>query len=198
MLRLIAATIVMGLAILPAAAQAGQTERDVAEQVSGPGTLLFLAAGVALPLLRGGADAMAMASGDGTDSLDGSEQALRGADSLIAAVLTSEGLKRVVDAKRPDGSGERSFPSTHATAAFSVATLEAELHPDEALLWYGGASLIAASRVTLNKHRISEVLAGAALGWGMTKLELRQKHGLILQPLIGADGDAGMLLLKRW
>lgn len=196
-MRKLAAIAAAALLCLPVAARAGQEERDIADLVSGPGTVAFLAAGVALPLLRGGVDAEAAAGGAGPMALGGREQALRASDSLIAAVLASEGLKQLVDAKRPDGSGGRSFPSTHAAAAFSIAAMKADWHPGEAWLWYGGASLIAASRVTLEKHRVSEVLAGAALGWGTTQLELKQKHGLILQPLIGSDGS-GLMLLKQW
>ena len=60
-----------------------------------------------------------------------------------------------------------SFPSGHATAAFAAATVYAMEYRDKPLikyLSYGAASLIAASRITENKHWITDVVVGSMLG----------------------------------
>jgi len=59
-----------------------------------------------------------------------------------------------------------SFPSGHATSAFSVATVIAE-HSKEFLVdvaAYGMAALVAMSRVQKNKHWVSDVFIGSVLG----------------------------------
>lgn len=64
--------------------------------------------------------------------------------------------------------GSTSFPSGHTTGAFAAATVFAEEYRD--LPWvpflsYGAATLIGLSRITENKHWISDVFAGAGLGY---------------------------------
>jgi membrane-associated phospholipid phosphatase len=153
---------------------------DTARTVSGAGTYLYLGAGLALPLLRDG-------------SL-GRERFWRTADALGTSLLLSEGLKAAIHAPRPDGSGDDSFPSGHATLAFTVATMASQFHPREAPLWYAGAGWIGYSRVQLRKHNVLDVLAGAGLGYGVARAELSLPHGLILQPLIGRRGGAGLMV----
>jgi len=61
-----------------------------------------------------------------------------------------------------------SFPSEHAIAAFSVATVFARRYPDHRWVpWvaYGAATLVGFSRVTLQAHFPSDVFAGAAFGY---------------------------------
>ncbi len=81
-----------------------------------------------------------------------------GSGSVAASVL-----KAVVGRPRPHGSSG-SFPSGHATAAFAVAFVLARRFPRFRILAYFGAAVISATRVLLNKHYVSDVLAGAALG----------------------------------
>ncbi len=54
-----------------------------------------------------------------------------------------------------------SFPSGHATAAFTAATL---LAGRRRAPWYALATLVAGSRVYVRMHHASDVLGGAALG----------------------------------
>lgn len=148
-----------------------------AKFASGTGNVLFLSAGTLLPLLE--------------DGKDGKEHALRTADALLTSSLITEGLKRIAREKRPDDSARTSFPSGHATAAFAVATMQSHYHPKQALLWYGGATLIAASRVQLNRHYVHDVVAGAAVGYFTARFELKSNRGLILAPFIPAGRNAG-------
>ncbi|BAY60743.1 hypothetical protein NIES22_08030 [Calothrix brevissima NIES-22] len=155
-------------------------DKDVSEFISGGGTALYLGAGVALPLLL--------------DGKQGGQHSLRALDSLGTSTLLCIGIKEITSVKRPDSDSRDSFPSCHATAAFAIATVQSHYHPDAAILWYSGASLIAYSRVNLNRHRLTEVLAGAALGYLTARLELSQKHGLILFPIISSDDAGGSLV----
>ena len=147
-----------------------------AKFASGTGNILFLGAGTLLPLVE--------------DGKNGQQHALRTADTLLTSALFSEGLKRLTHKKRPDGSNYESFPSGHATAAFAVATMQANYHPKQAIFWYAGATVIAASRVKLRRHYTVDVLAGAALGYATARLELGQNRGLILRPFIRDAGPA--------
>jgi hypothetical protein len=61
-----------------------------------------------------------------------------------------------------------SFPSGHATVAFAAATVFAREYKDTKwvpIVSYSAASLIGLSRLTENKHWITDVLAGAVLGF---------------------------------
>jgi len=72
----------------------------------------------------------------------------------------TEGFIHVLPLRRPRTS---SFPSGHATSAFSAAALLSE---DDALwpLYYVIAAVVATSRVYVKMHHASDVVAGAALG----------------------------------
>jgi undecaprenyl-diphosphatase len=57
-----------------------------------------------------------------------------------------------------------SFPSGHASLAFATATCLAAALPRWAVLFFLGASAVAAERVLENAHYPSDVVAGAGLG----------------------------------
>lgn len=65
-----------------------------------------------------------------------------------------------------------SFPSGHAIAAFSVATVFARRYPHKRwvpYVAYGLASLIGFSRLTLSAHYPSDVFMGAVLGYSISR-----------------------------
>ena len=71
------------------------------------------------------------------------------------------------------GSEYHSFPSGHASLAFSIGTVVAEQYSDN--LWvkvlvYTLASGIALSRVIENKHYLSDVIVGSAIGYATAKM----------------------------
>jgi len=92
--------------------------------------------------------------------------------------LVTQGLKAVTDRTRPDKSDDRSFPSGHATTAFSTSALaNRNLNAIEMQKGWRTAlkatnialaSSVAWARVEGQKHFPSDVLVGAALGHFLT------------------------------
>jgi membrane-associated phospholipid phosphatase len=92
------------------------------------------------------------------------------AESFLASSLTVYVLKVSVARQRPHddgapGNGNYSFPSSHASVAFTSATL---IDRNSGLLYglpaYGLAGFTAFERVEAGRHYPSDVLAGAAIG----------------------------------
>ena len=57
-----------------------------------------------------------------------------------------------------------SLPSGEATTAFAVAAALAVLFPRYQILWWAFAVVMAAARVMVNAHYLSDIVAGAAVG----------------------------------
>ncbi len=91
-----------------------------------------------------------------------------GMDLLRAQAITEllvEPLKFATQRTRPDGSDNLSFPSGHAAITFAGATvLERHLGWKKAALAYVVAAYVASSRMHDNRHYLSDVIFGAALG----------------------------------
>ena len=79
--------------------------------------------------------------------------------------LWVQALKFTVQRERPDGSNDLSFPSGHAAGGFAAAAVLSRHYGWKAAIpAYIGATYIAASRVHDNKHYLSDVTFGAAMG----------------------------------
>lgn len=88
---------------------------------------------------------------------------------LIPTNLAVEGLKRLTQRARPDGRTQRknaSFPSSHAANAFAIACALTHFRHRWRLPAFAVAALIAWSRVYLNRHYVSDIVVGAAIGAG--------------------------------
>jgi undecaprenyl-diphosphatase len=97
------------------------------------------------------------------------------------------GLKFLVQRQRPffflemasrlsKGPGEildPSFPSAHTTFSFMIAILLAGWFPRYRILFYIAAGFIGWTRIYLGLHYPTDVIAGAVLGYGLTKLFLK-------------------------
>jgi membrane-associated phospholipid phosphatase len=91
-----------------------------------------------------------------------------GMDLVQAQILSEilvEPLKFAVHRERPDGSNHQSFPSGHASVTFATATvLERHLGWRKSIVGYAIASYVAMSRIHDNRHYLSDVIFGAAVG----------------------------------
>jgi len=99
---------------------------------------------------------------------EGLTQGLKTAGVNLLAV---EALKLLVKEQRPDGSDDKSFPSGHTALAFAAATYFDKRYGHEyrqyVPVMYGLAALTGVARVKADKHYVQDVLAGAAIGWGV-------------------------------
>lgn len=83
--------------------------------------------------------------------------------AFLTTVGVTYGLKFTVDKKRPDG-GDHSFPSGHASVAFSGASfIQRRYNWKWGIAAYAAASLVGWMCVETDRHYIEDVLAGAAI-----------------------------------
>jgi hypothetical protein len=95
-------------------------------------------------------------------------------------------LKEITQRERPyQGNGHgtffqggSSFPSEHAAAAWSAASVFAHEYPGvlTQILAYGLASAVTVSRITSEQHFASDALIGSALGWYFGRQVYRTHH----------------------
>ncbi|HEX7168524.1 MAG TPA: phosphatase PAP2 family protein [Acidimicrobiales bacterium] len=114
-----------------------------------------------------------------------------GAESAIVNL----GIKSLFRRRRPAFEGIRphrlrkprtsSFPSGHATSAFTAAGLLSE-NDDLWPLYYAVAVLVAASRVYVRIHHASDVVAGVAVGVALGRLG-RKLFPLPAAPHVGEE-----------
>lgn len=108
-------------------------------------------------------------------------------DAFSAAIMAVavNTIKLTADVQRPDGSAYNSFPSGHTATAFMTATmLSREYGHKSPWVSYGSYGLATATglmRILNNRHWISDVMAGAAIGYISTQL------GYFLTDLIFKD-----------
>jgi membrane-associated phospholipid phosphatase len=101
---------------------------------------------------------------------------------LVETVLVNQGVKRLINRNRPIHEAIRprrlrtprssSFPSGHASAAFTAAGVLSESDP----LWplyYAIATFVATSRIYVRIHHASDVVAGALLGVALARVARR-------------------------
>ncbi len=124
-----------------------------------------------------------------------------GAD-LIQAQVMAEGLtfifKEAARRSRPEGTGY-SFPSGHTTVTFASATvLQRHFGWKVGLPAYAVATYVAASRVEMKKHYLSDVAFGAALGIAAGRtVPIGHGQRLLISPMASPSGvGASFTLIK--
>jgi membrane-associated phospholipid phosphatase len=85
--------------------------------------------------------------------------------SIGAAYAVTRGLKWAIHEERPDGSGDDSFPSLHASTSFAAAaTLQRRYGWKVGIPAHAVATFVAVARVKADKHFTHDVIIGAAIG----------------------------------
>lgn len=126
--------------------------------------------------------------------------------------LITGGMKKAIYKERPNQFNADAFPSGHTSNAFANATvLYEEFKDTNAFLAYSGygfAMTTGALRVMNNKHWVSDVFMGAAIGIAVTKLvyhfdylfrwnPFKKKNDFVLLPSY-TEGAVGIHLQKRF
>lgn len=122
-----------------------------------------------------------------------------GADIMRAQFLSQlyvQALKFTVQRERPDGSDNYSFPSGHSASAFATASVLQRHYG-----WKVGvpagvvAAYVATARVHDNRHHLSDVIFGAAMGIAAQRTVTLHsgRYGATVSPIVG-KGRAGVLV----
>jgi hypothetical protein len=101
--------------------------------------------------------------------MSGSRKTTEVGGDLVRAQFVSQvivqGAKLVTRRERPDESNNQSFPSGHTSSAFATASvLERHFGWKAGLPAYGFATYVGMARMSANKHHLSDVIMGAAVG----------------------------------
>src|SRR5215831_17431710 len=115
------------------------------------------------------------------------ETGLLGGEALIDSGIVAAALKSATQRPRPRAGEDRgkffhgglSFPSGHAIAAWSLATIVANEYQDNRLIKigaYGLATAVSVSRFTGHNHFLSDALVGSAIGYGIGRYVYRTRH----------------------
>ena len=114
-------------------------------------------------------------------------------EAALNSLLVTEGAKYSFQRERPfqgDGAGSffhngTSFPSEHAAAAWSIASVIAHEYPGplSKILAYGAAGLVSYARVRAGQHFPSDVLFGALIGELSAYTVYKRHH----DPELGGD-----------
>lgn len=142
--------------------------------------------------------------------------ALMSLESFVLSGVFTNVLKYSTHRHRPnsgdpydtwDGPGlstsDLSFPSGHATTAFSILTViasEYSDHPAVPVIAYSAAALAALSRVHDGKHWASDVFMGSAIGYFTAKAVLRYNEGderFLIYP-VAKEGGAMLMVTYRF
>lgn len=126
-------------------------------------------------------------AGRATHNYRARETGILGAEALIDSEVLSLALKGITQRARPRDGKERSrffvggssFPSGHSIQAWSVATVIANEYQDHLAIQiaaYGTAAAVSVSRFTSQKHYLSDVLVGSALGYGIGRYVYHVRH----------------------
>jgi len=110
------------------------------------------------------------------------EEGYKGAHQFMysygATFATVHALKQTIDAERPDGSDNKSFPSGHTSSAFSGATfIHKRYGLKQAAVPYALATFTGWSRIYADKHHTRDVVAGAAISAAFTWILVDEYSG---------------------
>ena len=125
-----------------------------------------------------------------------------GADIMRAQILSQayvQAIKFTAQRERPDGSNTQSFPSGHSASAFATATVLQRHYG-----WKVGvpatvaAAYVATARVHDNKHYLSDVIFGGAIGVAAQRTVMLHagRYGVTVVPSAGRRGGSVTLVIQ--
>jgi len=167
----------------------------IADPTHGVGTSLE---GGAAPAVVGAAVAVLFATGRATEGPRYRAMTYDWMQAFLINAGYTTLLKEVIHRERPNGEDDLSFPSGHASNAFTLAAV-AERHYG----WKAGvpaytlASLVAVSRLQRNKHYLSDVMAGATLGYIVGRTVVRVNGKPLDTPRAGAHLSLSPVVGRR-
>ena len=116
------------------------------------------------------------------------------AQGFIMTETIVHSIKAASDRHRPNRENEHSFPSGHTSSLFTYATVISHYYGGKAgIPAYSVATLVGLSRIEKHKHYVSDVIAGAALGYliGRTVVKVTDRRAtskkMTLSPVIGQE-----------
>lgn len=102
---------------------------------------------------------------------DGQKGGYQFTKALAGTLALSYGLKLAINKERPNGQNNNSFPSAHTSVAFaSAAFVQKRYGWTYGVPAYLLAGYVGYTRIQADKHDGWDVLAGAAIGIGMSYL----------------------------
>ncbi len=166
------------------------TDRSTANEIAEFDDQLQTSRFVSYPGSTYGAAAIAGAfylAGRATHNARARETGLLSLEALVDSEIVVVALKGITERRRPLArthrgnffKGGTSFPSGHSIHAWSVATVIASEYSDHR--WaqfsaYALASAVSIARYTGEKHFLSDILVGSAMGYGIGRYVYRTHH----------------------
>jgi hypothetical protein len=118
--------------------------------------------------------------------------------ALAVNEILTQSIKHAVHRPRPDGSDHLSFPSGHASSTFAFATaLERHLSWRFAVPAYLFASYVASSRLHDNRHYLSDVVFGAAVGIVSGRTVTRHGRENFSLAVVPTAGGAAVFVTRK-
>ncbi len=120
------------------------------------------------------------------------------AQGLVIETLLVHGMKAAIARERPNGENKNAFPSGHTSAAFMVTGVVSHHYPAATLPGYIVATLIGLSRLERTKHHLSDVIAGATMGYIIGRTVVRRERDessarrVTYAPILLPRGGAGV------
>jgi hypothetical protein len=128
---------------------------------------------------------------------DASGMAELGRDLIRAQAVTqafTQAVKVATQRTRPDGAGNTAFPSGHTSSAFAMASVLQRRHGWRAgIPAFAFSTWVAASRLNEERHWLSDLPFGAALGILVGRTVTRDGGPSRISPLV-VPGGAGLVV----
>lgn len=198
-------SIALGAGVLGAAFLLDQPTRDLALDVQGGtaddvGRVLgdYGTWRTSAPLLAGGGVLVGLA----LDGTDGAARTLAGALGVLAGSMANEALNQALGRRRPREEmgawqfdpfhGHASFGSGHAAYTFAIAGAVDEITEGPwAVPFYAVAGGVALSRIYKDRHWLSDVIVGSAIGLWVSRRATRAALGELGLSTSGPEAAAG-------